>query len=46
MVASIFIMEIDFSAIGNKKKKTDMKVIGAEELMKADKEVTSEQVIH
>ena len=30
MVASIFIMEIDFSAIGNKKSK-DVEVIGAEE---------------
>lgn len=36
MIASIFIMEIDFSTIGNKKSK-DAEVIGAEE-----KEVASE----
>ena len=41
MVASIFIMEIDFSTIGNRKTK-DVEVIRAEELMQTDKEVTSE----
>ena len=41
MVASIFIMEIDFSAIGNKKTK-DVEVIVNEEIVQDDKEETSE----
>lgn len=47
MIASIFIMEIDFSSIGNRKKKKDVEVERAEVLMQQeDKEVASEQTIH
>lgn len=47
MVASIFVMEIDFSAIGNRKKQKDVEVERAEVLMQQeDKEVTSEQTLH
>lgn len=47
MVASIFVMEIDFSAIGNRNKQKDVEVERAEVLMQQeDKEVASEQTLH
>lgn len=48
MVTSIFIMEIDFGAIGNRKKNKDVEVgvERAELIQQEDKEVASEQTIH